>query len=155
MDLQNETSLAAMCSNDPEKAVGPTCSSSNEKPIPDDHASDTNNADVDESGSITLSRTPTAATARETKLGRTLSLVRTRESMDPGPPPDGGFNAWLQACLAHLVICNTWGYINSFGIFQSYYTTTLNRSPSDSAFSKIRDTLQYQDCATGQHCSPN
>jgi MFS family permease len=26
---------------------------------------------------------------------------------------------------------NTWGMINSFGIFQSHYTTTLHRPPSD------------------------
>jgi MFS family permease len=26
---------------------------------------------------------------------------------------------------------NTWGVINSFGIFQTYYTTALNRPPSD------------------------
>ncbi|KAL1956561.1 hypothetical protein VTO42DRAFT_7032 [Malbranchea cinnamomea] len=65
-------------------------------------------------------------------LSRTLSLVRTRDSgRDPGPPPDGGFHAWLQAGLAHLVIFNTWGYINSFGVFQSYYTESLNRPPSD------------------------
>ncbi|KAI1370989.1 MFS general substrate transporter [Hypoxylon crocopeplum] len=26
---------------------------------------------------------------------------------------------------------NTWGFINSFGVFQTYYVTTLNRAPSD------------------------
>lgn len=26
---------------------------------------------------------------------------------------------------------NTWGFINSFGVFQTYYVTALNRSPSD------------------------
>ncbi|EPS26585.1 hypothetical protein PDE_01522 [Penicillium oxalicum 114-2] len=65
-------------------------------------------------------------------LTRTLSVVRTRESgKDLGPPPDGGFTAWLQAGLGHLIIFNTWGYINSFGVFQTYYTTALNRAPSD------------------------
>lgn len=36
------------------------------------------------------------------------------------------------AC-AHLVVTNTWGIINSFGLFQSHYTTTLSpaRSPAD------------------------
>lgn len=34
--------------------------------------------------------------------------------------------------MAHLVIFNTWGYINSFGVFQTYYVQTLlHRSPSD------------------------
>jgi len=26
---------------------------------------------------------------------------------------------------------NTWGFINSFGVFQAYYTTSLNRPPAD------------------------
>ncbi|KAJ6157276.1 hypothetical protein N7497_006161 [Penicillium chrysogenum] len=63
---------------------------------------------------------------------RTLSVVRTRESgKDIGPPPDGGFHAWMQVALGHLIIFNTWGYINSFGVFQTYYTSTLGRPPSD------------------------
>lgn len=32
--------------------------------------------------------------------------------------------------MGHLVIFNSWGYVNSFGIFQSHYTTTLNVTPS-------------------------
>lgn len=47
------------------------------------------------------------------------------------PPPDGGKAAWLQAFSAHLVIINTWGTINSFGIFQSYYIESLPNSASD------------------------
>jgi len=35
------------------------------------------------------------------------------------------------AALNHLVIMNTWGFINSFGVFQTYYVTALNRPPSD------------------------
>ncbi|KJK60654.1 monocarboxylate transporter 1 [Aspergillus parasiticus SU-1] len=46
-------------------------------------------------------------------------------------PPDGGFKAWLQVALCHFVILNTWGYINSFGIFQTYYKTFLGHSESD------------------------
>ncbi|KAI9814286.1 MAG: hypothetical protein M1832_005926 [Thelocarpon impressellum] len=33
--------------------------------------------------------------------------------------------------MAHLVIFNSWGYINSFGVFQTYYVGSLGRSPSD------------------------
>ena len=75
-----------------------------------------------------LAQVPTNASA----VARTLSAVRTRESgKEIGPPPDGGFQAWLQVALGHMIIFNTWGYINSFGVFQTYYTTELNRSPSD------------------------
>ena len=47
------------------------------------------------------------------------------------PPPDGGFWAWAQVLVGHLVMFNTWGYINSFGFFQAYYTNVLGHSPSD------------------------
>ncbi|KAK4465038.1 major facilitator superfamily domain-containing protein [Cladorrhinum samala] len=69
-------------------------------------------------------------------MSRTLSRVLTRQSTkksswDPGPPPDGGVQAWTAVLCAHLVITNTWGIINSFGVFQTYYTTALSRPPSD------------------------
>ena len=48
-----------------------------------------------------------------------------------GPPPDGGTRAWLQVLVGHLVVFNSWGYISAFGVFQAYYATTLDRSPSD------------------------
>ncbi|KAK8116312.1 major facilitator superfamily transporter [Apiospora sp. TS-2023a] len=50
---------------------------------------------------------------------------------NPGPPPDGGKAAWLACLCAHLVVMNTWGFINSFGVFQTYYTNLLGRSPSE------------------------
>lgn len=32
--------------------------------------------------------------------------------------------------MGHLVVFNTWGYINSFGVFQTYYVDALNETPS-------------------------
>lgn len=43
---------------------------------------------------------------------------------------DGSFLAWSQVVAGHLVAFNSWGYVNSFGIFQAYFETTLNQSPS-------------------------
>ncbi|KAL4757377.1 putative MFS monocarboxylate transporter [Aspergillus foveolatus] len=78
-----------------------------------------------------LTKTATNVSHVGAFAGRALSIVRTRESgRDLGPPPDGGFLAWSQVTLAHFVIFNTWGYINSFGVFQTYYTETLGQSPS-------------------------
>ena len=65
-------------------------------------------------------------------LTNALSRTISRSSfVDPGPPPDGGFNAWTQAIMGHLIVFNTWGYINSFGVFQIYYVTALHHPPSD------------------------
>ncbi|KAK1701744.1 uncharacterized protein BDZ83DRAFT_550936, partial [Colletotrichum acutatum] len=48
-----------------------------------------------------------------------------------GPPPDGGVKAWTQALMAHFVVINTWGTINSFGIFQTFYRDHISRSDSE------------------------
>ncbi|KAL8844590.1 MAG: hypothetical protein Q9176_001102 [Flavoplaca citrina] len=68
----------------------------------------------------------------QTGLEKVLSRIASRTSCpDPGPPPDGGLQAWTQSLMGHLVVFNTWGYIISFGVFQPYYVTALNRPPSD------------------------
>ncbi|KAK4149812.1 major facilitator superfamily domain-containing protein [Chaetomidium leptoderma] len=64
-------------------------------------------------------------------VSRVLTRASTKSSWNPGPPPDGGLQAWTAVASSHLVVMNTWGIINSFGLFQSHYTTTLGRSPSD------------------------
>ncbi|OCK82289.1 MFS general substrate transporter [Lepidopterella palustris CBS 459.81] len=48
----------------------------------------------------------------------------------PEPPPNGGLQAWTQVLSSHLCVFNSFGYINSFGIFQQYYSTTLALPPS-------------------------
>lgn len=45
-------------------------------------------------------------------------------------PPDGGSRAWFHVFLCHMVFFNTWGVANSYGVFQQYYTETLDTSPS-------------------------
>ncbi|RYP76055.1 hypothetical protein DL769_003689 [Monosporascus sp. CRB-8-3] len=55
---------------------------------------------------------------------RVLSRISTKSSWNPGPPPDGGSKAWV-------TFMDTWGVINSFGVFQSYYLSLLGRPPSD------------------------
>ncbi|KAK3401411.1 major facilitator superfamily domain-containing protein [Sordaria brevicollis] len=37
------------------------------------------------------------------------------------PPPNGGFSAWLQVASVFFIFFNTWGLLNTFGIFQTYY----------------------------------
>ncbi|KPM41900.1 hypothetical protein AK830_g4629 [Neonectria ditissima] len=48
----------------------------------------------------------------------------------PNPPPDGGLTAWVQVLLTHIVFFNTWGVANGYGVFQQYYSQTLNQSQS-------------------------
>ncbi|KAF4337626.1 monocarboxylate transporter 4 [Fusarium beomiforme] len=64
------------------------------------------------------------------ELGQSIieDLV-SRASLDgsqaPAPPPDGGWRAWYVVLSSHLVYMNTWGWVNSFGIFQAFYSESL------------------------------
>lgn len=49
---------------------------------------------------------------------------------DVSPPPDGG-KAWIQVLAGFLVLFNSWGYINSYALFESYYTENLGLSLSN------------------------
>ena len=73
-------------------------------------------------------------TTKKTKLAalaKTLTPARSNASIiNPGPPPDGGLKAWTQSLMGHMVVFNTWGMIATFGVFQSYYTTSLGLEPS-------------------------
>ncbi|KAI2602928.1 MFS general substrate transporter [Hypoxylon fragiforme] len=64
-------------------------------------------------------------------VNRVLSRISTKSSWNPGPPPDGGRVAWLACICGHFAIMNTWGFINSFGVFQTYYVSQLSRTPSE------------------------
>ncbi|KAI5461545.1 major facilitator superfamily transporter [Mariannaea sp. PMI_226] len=69
--------------------------------------------------------------AHTSTLGTVLSRMRTSRSLVIEPPPDGGFDAWMVVLATHLVMMDTWGIVNSFGVFQSYYMELLNRPPED------------------------
>lgn len=51
----------------------------------------------------------------------------------PPPPPDGGMVAWLQVLGGFMLFFNTWGLLNTFGVFQTYYESGVlfNKSSSD------------------------
>ncbi|KAF9888994.1 hypothetical protein FE257_008164 [Aspergillus nanangensis] len=62
------------------------------------------------------------------------------DSTSPKPSneiPNGGLRAWLQVVGSFLLFLNTWGVINSFGVFQAYYKDDLLRHVSNSDISWI------------------
>lgn len=58
-------------------------------------------------------------------LTKVASRLTTHSIVNPPPPPDGGITAWTQVAMGWLVIFTTWGWVNSYGAFQSYYTISL------------------------------
>lgn len=53
-----------------------------------------------------------------------------------GPPPNGGLRAWLHVLGGFMLFFNTWGILNAFGVFQTYYETgaLFHKSSSDIAW---------------------
>ncbi|KAL4782546.1 major facilitator superfamily domain-containing protein [Aspergillus varians] len=52
-------------------------------------------------------------------------------------PPNGGVQAWLQILGSFFLFFNSWGIVNAFGAFQSYYETSLLHDESSSNVSWI------------------
>ncbi|KAL2127318.1 hypothetical protein VTI74DRAFT_10931 [Chaetomium olivicolor] len=80
-----------------------------------------------------------AITAPLTTTTTTTTTAPDRSSPPPpsDPIPDGGLKAWLQVLGSAAILVNTWGVINTFGVFQAYYETDLLRQHSSSAISWI------------------
>jgi MFS family permease len=55
----------------------------------------------------------------------------------PDDIPDGGLDAWLQVIGGWVILLATWGLVNSFGVYQTYYETTLLTTSTSSAISWI------------------
>ncbi|KAI0950722.1 hypothetical protein AcW1_007958 [Taiwanofungus camphoratus] len=75
----------------------------------------------------------------------TLSLKDINKDKDKDAPPapapgsdvpDGGLLAWMQVVGAWILFFNTWGIINTFGAFQTFYEEDLlsTNSPSSIAW---------------------
>src|SRR6201995_4979937 len=50
-----------------------------------------------------------------------------------GAVPNGGLRAWLHVLGCFILFFNTWGILNAFGVFQTYYESgeLFNKSSSD------------------------
>lgn len=69
-----------------------------------------------------------------------------------GPPPNGGTKAWMQVLGAFFLNFNTWGIINTYGVFQAYYSTELLASSSESAISWIGSIQAFLMLVVGVIC---
>ncbi|KAH8680624.1 major facilitator superfamily domain-containing protein [Xylariales sp. PMI_506] len=58
-------------------------------------------------------------------------------------PPDGGLTAWLQVVGSWCLYFNTWGILNTFGVYQSYYEAVLLSDMSASSISWIGSVQSF------------
>ncbi|KAH1492592.1 hypothetical protein KXX06_002753, partial [Aspergillus fumigatus] len=63
--------------------------------------------------------------------------VEETQTPSPPPPPNGGWMAWLQVVGAFFLFFNSWGVVNTFGVYQTYYETDLLHGHSPSSISWI------------------
>ncbi|OGM50534.1 hypothetical protein ABOM_000884 [Aspergillus bombycis] len=52
-------------------------------------------------------------------------------------PPNGGIRAWLQVVGSFFLFFNTWGLINSYGVFETFYEETLLHGTAPSTISWV------------------
>ncbi|KAF2718483.1 MFS general substrate transporter, partial [Polychaeton citri CBS 116435] len=68
--------------------------------------------------------------------------------LGPGPPPDGGLTAWLQVLGGYFIFFNTWGLINAFGVFVTYYKEELIPNHTNSSIAWIGTLTSFLLCAS-------
>ena len=67
----------------------------------------------------------------------------------PPPPPNGGLTAWLHVLGGFCLFFNTWGILNTFGIYQTYYETGTLFTETSSNISWIGAIQAYMVLFTG------
>lgn len=71
-----------------------------------------------------------------------------------GPPPNGGLQAWLHVLGAFMLWFNTWGILNAFGVFQTYYESGKLFTKSSSDISWIGSIQSFMLLAVGIFVGP-
>ncbi|KAG7403379.1 MFS transporter asaE [Fusarium oxysporum f. sp. rapae] len=90
---------------------------------------------------LNSSNAPEVASPGETERKPPVSDGQSSEELEtlapPPLPPNGGIVAWSQVVGAFFLFFSSWGVVNTFGAFQTYYERTLIPSYSSSSISWI------------------
>lgn len=90
-----------------------------------------------------LAGAPASSSERDTSYGSTTSFSegpqpKSEATANPaGAIPNGGLQAWLHVLGGFMLFFNTWGLLNAFGVFQTYYESGALFSQSSSDISWI------------------
>ena len=84
----------------------------------------------------------------------TESLTQPPAHSTAGPPPNGGVQAWLQVLGAFMLWFNTWGFLNAFGVFQTYYESGELFTKSSSDISWIGSIQSFMLMVVGIFAGP-
>ena len=72
----------------------------------------------------------------------------------PGPPPNGGLTAWMQVLGGFMLFFNTWGILNTFGVYQTYYESGQLFEATSSNISWIGSIQSFLLLVTGLVSGP-
>ncbi|KAK3372745.1 major facilitator superfamily transporter monocarboxylate [Podospora didyma] len=70
------------------------------------------------------------------------------------PAPNGGVLAWIQVAASFCIFFNTWGVLNTFGVFQTYYESGALFQESSSNISWIGAMQAYCVLVVGLASGP-
>ncbi|KAH4055415.1 hypothetical protein HBI37_021500 [Parastagonospora nodorum] len=69
-------------------------------------------------------------------------------------PPNGGLKAWLQVLGSWMLFFNTWGILNTFGVYQTYYESGVLFKTTSSNIAWIGSIQALAMLATGAFAGP-
>lgn len=72
----------------------------------------------------------------------------------PSPPPNGGIVAWTQVAGGFMLFFNTWGLLNTFGVYQTYYESGRLFHANSSDISWIGAVQSFMLLLTGLLSGP-
>ena len=77
-----------------------------------------------------------------------------RKPSGPSPPPNGGIQAWTQVAGGFMLFFNTWGLLNTFGVYQTYYESGRLFEANSSDISWIGAVQSFMLLLTGLLSGP-
>ncbi|KAF2490826.1 MFS general substrate transporter [Lophium mytilinum] len=89
------------------------------------------------------------ATGPQSELGVIATDGHKHDTISPHPPannnlpPNGGTRAWLQVLGGFFLFMNSWGIVNTYGVYQTYYERNLLHQKSPSSISWIGSTQAF------------
>lgn len=78
----------------------------------------------------------------------------TQQGPPDGPPPNGGTTAWFQVLGSWMLFFNTWGILNTFGVYQTYHESGKLYIESSSSISWIGAIQAFVVLSVGAFVGP-
>ncbi|KNG83909.1 putative MFS monocarboxylate transporter [Aspergillus nomiae NRRL 13137] len=78
----------------------------------------------------------------------------SRPAGGPSPPPNGGSLAWLNVLGSFMLYFNTWGILNTFGAYQTYYESGVLFTASSSDISWVGSIAAFMLLFVGLFVGP-